>query len=278
MINSLVKSWMTSPVVTVTAETNLTDARKLIDEKHIRALPVVQGEKLIGIITKRGLLRLDLSILGVESWNLGVDLADETVGDVMTKNPLTIRPESLVPKAARIMLENKITALPVLENGKMVGILTNSDLLRFILAEYPGLKKEILVKHYMTDEVVSIEKDTTLLEAHRLMGTKRIRSLPVLENEAIVGLVTRTDLMSSDPSRLASRKNQEVSLKILTQPVEKVMTTPVLTISPEAELTQAAKMMLENKIHSLPVIDVENKMVGIITESDLFLMVVQKFF
>ena len=160
----------------------------------------------------------------------------------------------------------------------MVGILTNSDLLRFILAEYPGLKKEILVKHYMTDEVVSIEKDTTLLEAHRLMGTKRIRSLPVLENEAIVGLVTRTDLMSSDPSRLASRKNQEVSLKILTQPVEKVMTTPVLTISPEAELTQAAKMMLENKIHSLPVIDVENKMVGIITESDLFLMVVQKFF
>ena len=56
------------------------------------------------------------------------------------------------------------------------------------------------------------------------------------------------------------------------------MTTPVLTISPEAELTQAAKMMLENKIHSLPVIDVENKMVGIITESDLFLMVVQKFF
>jgi CBS domain-containing protein len=278
MINGLVKSWMTSPVVTVTAETNLTDARKLIDEKHIRALPVVQGEKLIGIITKRGLLRLDLSILGVESWNLGVDLADETVGDVMTKNPLTIRPESLVPKAARIMLENKITALPVLENGKMVGILTNSDLLRFILAEYPGLKKEILVKHYMTDEVVSIEKDTTLLEAHRLMGTKRIRSLPVLENEAIVGLVTRTDLMSSDPSRLASRKNQEVSLKILTQPVEKVMTTPVLTISPEAELTQAAKFMLENKIHSLPVVDVENKMVGIITESDLFLMVVQKFF
>ncbi|MEA5079939.1 MAG: CBS domain-containing protein [Anaerolineaceae bacterium] len=278
MINSLVKSWMTSPVVTVTAETNLTDARKLIDEKQIRALPVVQGEKLIGIITKRGLLRLDLSILGVESWNLGVDLADETVGDVMTKNPLTIRPESVIPKAARIMLENKITALPVLENGKMVGILTNSDLLRFILEEYPGLRKEILVKHYMTDEVVTIEKDTTLLEAHRLMGTKRIRSLPVLENEALVGLVTRTDLMSSDPSRLASRKNQEVSLKILTQPVEKVMNSPVLTISPEAELTEAAKLMLDNKIHSLPVVDQEKKMVGIITESDLFLMVVQKFF
>lgn len=278
MINSLVKNWMTSPVVTVTAETSLTDARKLIDEKFIRALPVVQGEKLIGIITKRGLMRLDFSILGAESWNQSVDLADETVGDVMTRNPLTIRPETVIPKAARILLENKITALPVLENGKMVGILTNSDLLRFILAEYPGLKKEILVKHYMTDKVVTIGKDTTLLEAHRLMGTKRIRSLPVIENGVIVGLVTRTDLMSSDPSRLASHKNQEISLKILTQPVEKVMTSSVMTISPEAALTEAAKLMLENKIHSLPVVSAEKKMAGIITESDLFLMVVQKFF
>jgi acetoin utilization protein AcuB/CBS domain-containing protein len=64
----------------------------------------------------------------------------------------------------------------------------------------------------------------------------------------------------------------------LTQPVEKVMTANVLTISPEADLTEAAKLMLENKIHSLPVVDEERKIVGIITESDLFLMVVQKFF
>jgi CBS domain-containing protein len=278
MINGLVRNWMTSPVVTVTTETNLSAARKIIDEKHIRALPVMKGEKLLGIVTRRGLLRLDLSILGNESWNLGVDLADETVGDVMTANPLTIRPDSLIPKAARIMLENKITALPVLENDKLVGILTNSDLLRFILAEFADLKKEIVVRHYMTDEVVTIEKETTLLEAHRLMGTKRIRSLPVIENEQIVGLVTRTDLMSSDPSHLASKKNQEVSLQILTQPVEKVMTSQVLTISPEADLTKAARLMLEHKIHSLPVVDEEKKMVGIITESDLFLMIVQKFY
>ena len=269
---------MTSPVVTVTAETSLTEARKIIDEKQIRALPVMKDDKLIGIITRRGLLRLDLSILGNESWNLNVDLADETVGDVMTAKPITIQPDSLIPKAARIMLENKITALPVVENGKLVGILTNSDLLRFILAESSELKKHIQVKNYMTDEVVTLEKETSLLEAHSLMGTKRIRSLPVVENGQIIGLVTRTDLMSSDPSHLASRKNQEVSLKILTQPVEKVMTSPVLTISPEAEFTEAAKIMLEHKIHSLPVVDEEKKMVGIITESDLFLMIVQMFY
>jgi acetoin utilization protein AcuB len=278
MINGMVRSWMSSPVITVAPETSLINARKLIDENHIRALPVMKNDQLVGIITKRGLLRLDLSALENESWDRNVDLAEETVGQVMTLKPITLFPDTLMPKAARIMLENKITALPVIEDGRLVGILTNSDLLRFILAEYPGLKKKILVKNYMTDEVVTIDEETTLLESHRLMGTKRIRSLPVVKEGQLVGLVTRTDLMSSDPSRLASRQNQEISLKILTQPVKKVMSSPVLTISPDAELTEAAQILLDHKIHALVVLNEQKQIAGILTESDLFLMVVQKFY
>ncbi len=278
MINGLVQSWMSTPVITVTPETSLTDARKIIDERHIRALAVVKEDNLVGIITKRGLLRLDLSILENESWNQGVDMTEETVGEVMTLKPITLLPETLMPKAARIMLENKITALPVVENNQLIGILTNSDLLRFILSECPELKKDLRVKNYMTDEVVTIDPETSLLECHRLMGTKRIRSLPVLEEGKLVGLVTRTDLMSSDPSHLSSHKNQDISMKILTQPVKKVMSKEVLTISPEADITTAAKLMLDHKIHVLVVVDDEKNIIGVITESDLFLMIVQKFF
>jgi CBS domain-containing protein len=269
---------MSTPVITVTPETSLTDARKIIDERHIRALAVVKEDNLVGIITKRGLLRLDLSILENESWNQGVDMTEETVGEVMTLKPITLLPETLMPKAARIMLENKITALPVVENNQLIGILTNSDLLRFILSECPELKKDLRVKNYMTDEVVTIDPETSLLECHRLMGTKRIRSLPVLEEGKLVGLVTRTDLMSSDPSHLSSHKNQDISMKILTQPVKKVMSKEVLTISPEADITTAAKLMLDHKIHVLVVVDDEKNIIGVITESDLFLMIVQKFF
>lgn len=269
---------MSTPVITVTEETPLSEARKIIADNKIRALPVVKDNRLVGIITRRGLLRLDLSILGEESWHINADLEDEKVGSVMTLKPLTILPDSNVPKAARIMLENKITALPVVENNRLVGILTNSDILRFLLDAYEELRKTIYIKNYMTDEVVSIEKSTSLLEAHRLMGTKRIRSLPVIEDGQLVGIVTRTDLMSSDPSRMVSRNNQELSLKILTQDVEKLMTSPVYTISPNAEINVAARLMLEHKIHVLPVVDDEKKVVGIITESDLFLMVVQKFY
>jgi CBS domain-containing protein len=268
---------MSSPVVTVTPETRLAEARKLIEEKQIRALPVLKNGKLVGIITKRGLLRFDISTLENDFWKQELDLLDETVGEIMTVKPFTLSPGTFIPKAARIMLENKITALPVVDNGDLIGILTNSDLLRFILEEYPGLKKKIQVKNYMTEEVVTIDPETSLLESHRLMGTKRIRSLPVVENDALVGLITRTDLMSSDPIRLASQSNQEIPIKILTQPVKKIMAKEVITISPEAEITTAAQLMIDHKIHALVVLNYEKKMVGIITESDLFLMIVQKF-
>jgi len=276
--NGLIKRWMTSPVVTVTPETSLKEAREILSEENIRALPVVKNKKLVVIITKRGLLRLDLSFLADEAWLQQANLVEETVSDVMTVSPLTIRPDSLIPKAARIMLENKITALPVLEKGALVGILTNSDFLRFIIEEYPSLKKTILVENYMSDEVVTVEKDTNILEIHRLMGVKRIRSVPVMEGDQLVGIVTRTDLMSSDPSRLTSSEDKDSALKILTQPVEKIMVQPVLTISPKVELPEAAQLMLDNKLHSLPVVDENKKLVGIITESDLFLMIVQMFF
>jgi CBS domain-containing protein len=278
MINGMVRNWMSSPVVTVSPETSLMEARKIVNERQIRALPIVKEDRLVGIITRRGLLRLDLSLLDDASWSSKVDMGEERVSDVMTANPITVSPQALIPKAARVMLENKITALPVIEDGKLIGILTNSDLLRFIMAEYSGLKKKIPVEHYMTDEVVTIDRETSLLEAHRLMGTKRIRSLPVVDGGNVVGIVTRTDLMSSDPSRLASRNNQELSLKVLTQPVEKVMSKTILTISPELPLTEAAREMLEHKVHSLLILDHEKKLAGIITESDLFLMVVQKFY
>lgn len=278
MNNGMVKNWMSSPVIFIDKEMKLTDARKIINEKQIRVLPVVENDQLVGIITRRGLLRLDLSFLEDEIKFVDNDPAEKKVGEVMTRNVITIAPQTLVPKAARIMLENKITALPVMENGKMIGILTNSDLLRFILQEAGSLKKKLLVNQYMTDDVVTIDSYTSLLEAHRLMGTKRIRSLVVMDNDQLTGVVTRTDLMSSDPSNLASRNQQELSLKILTQPVEKVMTSRLITIHQSSLITEAAELMLKNKIHCLPVLNENNKLTGIITESDLFLMILQRFF
>ena len=211
MKKGIVQNWMSSPVVTVTPETRLSDARRTMNAEKIRALPVMKDGKLIGIITRRGLLRTDVSMLVDTPWKKEVDLKDETVGEVMTRNPITIPAGAALPKAARIMMENKIAALPVRESGKeeVTGIITVSDIMRAILEELPALHEDIRVSDYMTREVVLIDADASLLEAHRLMGVGRIRMLPVMKEGKLVGLVTRSDLMSVDPSRFSSFQNQE---------------------------------------------------------------------
>lgn len=278
MINCLVKNWMTSPAVTVTPQTTIIAARELMSEQKIKILLIAEKDHLLGVVTQRGLIRIDFSVLGDEVCDETVDLTENKIDCIMTRNPRITQPDSSIQKAARVMLENRIAALPVVEDEKLIGILNSSDLMRFIIYACPLLEKEILVNQYMSDEIISINPKTTLLEAHRLTGVKRIRTLPVLENDQLVGILTRTDLVSSDPSRLASKEHQDLLLKILLQPVEKVMTENLITISPEAPIAEAARLMLENVIHSLLVVDEDQKLVGVITESDLFLMIVQKFF
>ncbi|GAP21263.1 CBS domain-containing protein [Leptolinea tardivitalis] len=279
MKNGIIRNWMSSPVITITPETHLNDARRTMDAEKIRALPVLKDGKLVGIVTRRGLLRTDIPALSDGAWTTDVDLKDAVVADIMTKNPITVPASGPLPKAARVMLENKITALPVVdERREMVGIITTSDIFRFILAELPDLKENLTAKDYMTSHVVTLDPDASLLEAHRLMGAERIRSLPVVEDGELKGIVTRTDLLSNDNSRFLSRNNQEESLKVLTNSVEQIMSTNVITITPETSILEAARLLLENKIHSLPVLDSDKKLAGILTESDLFRMVIQRFF
>jgi len=278
MKNGLVSYWMTSPVVSVSPKTFIVDARRIMNAEKIRALPVVSDEKVVGIITWRGLLRTDASILDNAVMKKEISITEKRVEDIMTVNPIGIFPHSLMPKAARIMLENKITALPVFNDQRgALGILTTSDLFRFMIDELPELKRPLLISDYMTDEVVTIDPETSLLEAQRLMGVNRIRVLLIVDQEKLVGLVTRTDMMKADPSRFVLPHNQEESLSIMLQSVEKIMTRQLLTVTPEQPLLKAAELMLKNKIHSLPVVGADGGLLGVITESDLFRMVIQNF-
>ena len=279
MKNGIIRNWMSSPVKTISPDTRLFDARKMMDAEKIRALPVMKDGKLVGIVTRRGLLRTDIPALNENAWTTDIDLKDAVVEEIMTKNPITVPASGPLPKAARVMLENKITAIPVVDDNRaMVGIITTSDIFRFILAELPDLKLDLRTREYMTSHVVNLGPDDSLLEAHRLMGAERIRALPVVEDGELKGIITRTDLLSNDNSRFLSRNNQEESLKVLTNSVSQIMITNVITIAPETTLLDAARLMLENKFHRLPVLDAEKKLVGILTESDLFRMVIQRFF
>ncbi|MFZ6021706.1 MAG: CBS domain-containing protein [Chloroflexota bacterium] len=278
MKHALVQHWMTSPVITCDPATRLHDALRIMNRHQIRAMPIVEQGRLVGIVTKRDLLRADVTPVIRDSWEQYRMAGNLTMEKIMTTGVITTRPDVPAAKAARVLMENKITALPVLDRQQaLVGILTASDLFRLIIEEVPLLGENIRVHEYMTADVQTAEPTTTLLAAQRMMAVKRIRALPVLQNGLLIGIVTRTDLLSAAPSVVTTQGRLEVTEMVLNTPLQFIMTTKPITIGEEQPITEAARLMLENKIHALPVLDSDQDLCGIITETDLFRLIVHKF-
>lgn len=134
------------------------------------------------------------------------------------------------------------------------------------------------VKEWMTPDPITIMPDTCLPEAHRLMMDHSIRRLPVLDEAGqLVGMVTLGDVRGAEPSGATSLSIWEVNYLVSRLRVEEIMTPRPYTISEEATLGEAAQMMLKHKISGLPVLNPFGEIVGIITESDIFRMVVHNW-
>lgn len=130
-----------------------------------------------------------------------------------------------------------------------------------------------LVRDWMTREVTTISPDTTVLEAGRLMVDRTIRRLPVIENDRVVGIVTYGDVRGARASAATRLDIWELSFLLSQLTVREIMTPNPATISPDETIGAAAKLMLKFMIGGLPVIDTHDRLVGIITESDIFRLV-----
>lgn len=136
------------------------------------------------------------------------------------------------------------------------------------------MKKE-LVKDWMTDEVITVKADTSLPEAHQIMVSEEIRRLPVVDDDGrLIGIVTLGDVRGAQPSPATSLSIWEMNFLLSSLKVEKIMTPDPITIHPEQTIGEAARTMLEQRVSGLPVVDEQGRLAGIITESDIFSMVV----
>jgi len=120
---------------------------------------------------------------------------EDTVGAVMTRKPVTITPDTIVRKALQIMIKRDIGSLIVMKNGKPVGIITERDVTRRSLR--PEKAKGVYdrpVTRLMTRPLITVPPTTPIWEAFETMVTKKIRRLPVVEADRLVGLVTERDL------------------------------------------------------------------------------------
>jgi acetoin utilization protein AcuB len=133
---------MTKNPITVDSETLVLDAQKIMKENNIRRLPVVDKGKLVGMITKHDLLEASPSpATSLSIHELNYLLSKMKVKEIMKKNPLTLTPDTPFEEALRIGQEKKVGSFPIVDKGKVVGIATESDIVRF-LTRALGIREE----------------------------------------------------------------------------------------------------------------------------------------
>ena len=135
--------------------------------------------------------------------------------------------------------------------------------------------KQELVRDWMTSPVITIDVDATLPEACELIRQYKIRRLPVVKDGALVGIVTRGDLRGAQPSEATTLSIWEMNYLLSKLKLSKIMTPDAITIPVTATLSEAAQVMIDSKVSGLPVLDDAGALVGMITESDIFRMVVK---
>jgi acetoin utilization protein AcuB len=135
---------------------------------------------------------------------------------------------------------------------------------------------QLLVKEIMTKETKSISPDMVLPEAHQTMITNNIRRLPVVKGDKLMGIVTLSDIQQASPSDATSLSVWEMNYLLAKLTIKKIMTSPVMSIGEDDLVNKAANMMLENKFGGIPVVNSAGRLIGMVTESDIFRLVAER--
>jgi acetoin utilization protein AcuB len=134
MQTTQVREWMTPDPITAPPTMTLPDALQVMARHNIRRLPIVEKGKLVGIVTRGDLRGAEPSrATSLSIFELHYLVGRITLAEIMTRDPLTVGPSTTIQDSARLMLQRKISGLPVLDEGRLVGIITESDIFRLVV-------------------------------------------------------------------------------------------------------------------------------------------------
>lgn len=164
----LVKNWMSRNVFTITPEDSMQDAVYLMREHKVRTLPVVKNDEVVGIVSETDIKRASASdATGLDVHEILYLISKIKIKDIMTKNPITVHEDLTVEETAEILMKERISGVPVLDNeGKILGIITRDDLFN-VLISLSGLgKKGIQLAFQVEDRPGSIKELTDIIRKH----------------------------------------------------------------------------------------------------------------
>jgi acetoin utilization protein AcuB len=133
----------------------------------------------------------------------------------------------------------------------------------------------MLVQHWMSRDVVTVEADTPFLEARLVLKDKKIRHLPVVDRGKLIGVVTDRDLKEAAPSGATTLDVYEMNYLLLKMKVRDLIKREPVTVKPTNSVEKAALLMHDHRIGCLPVVDDSGTLVGVITETDLLAVMVE---
>jgi len=155
----LVNERMSHPVITVSPDTPIMDALRLMESEHIRRAPVVKDGKLVGIVAQKDLLNASPSpVTSLSVWEIHDLVSKITVKRVMTPKVITIQEDTPLEEAARLMADHRIGGLPVLHGDKITGIITETDLFKVFLELLGAREKGVRLSMLMTNQPGEIAK------------------------------------------------------------------------------------------------------------------------
>jgi len=226
-------------------------ARSVIRSKRLRAMPVIDDDKLVGIVSRGDVLKVTST------------KSNLTVSGIMSGNPATCRSDIDLREAAGSMIQRSVRQLVVVgEDGDVVGLVTMRDVLRGYLSENVSPRR-LTIGDIASQKVVTCSPDDNLSRVWSRMIETGYSGLPVVEKNRVVGMITRMNLI-----RRGTRLKIETG-KTGGTVVRRIMSPALITVSSSESVLEAAKKIKDNKINRLPVIDERGRLEGIVDLEDL---------
>ncbi len=250
---------------------------EILKSKHISGVPIVKNDELLGIVTRTDLLK---------------NPEEEQIALIMTRNPVTISPDKSIADAARVIVENNIRRLPVVEDHSLVGLVTIAD----IVGAIAKLNITNAISEYIGNNVVSVWSETPISVVGTIMELADVKAVPILDsNVALVGVATDKDLISAsiiedrtEMSNMSAGSDDDAwtweslrdtmslyysvsKIKLPASPVKEIVK---LKGEPEtallsSQVSECARKMRRNRIDQLPIITSTRNLLGLLRDKDL---------
>ena len=275
---------MVKHVITLSSVENLWKAQSTMSRYRIKKIVVTQIKKHpIGIVTLKDIIKFLIAD------KTDRDIDEIPISEAMTRKLITANKNSTITECAKTLTKNNISSLIIVvedDNDNLAGIITATDFANFFSENCIGFA---FVKDYMSQSFFTISIKEKVSTAARIMSEKKVSRLIVVDPDnqnKLAGIISETDVSRTVPAFKSKTiesvyENMELLFSSKSKPdfiepsfvrIEDIMTRNIITIAKDADLTEAAKIMIKQGIGGLPVIEAQDNMeqpIGVISKSDI---------